>query len=136
MLNNSTLLRRVLTCIDRLDPNNVPNPDSGICRNLAVISCDDFIQPAISELKIIKLVGKLSESWEHYSGDFNYPVSGGVKYNINKLSNKLWKGSQYHLRVSLLRHLAVNIEARIMELETGSVNVREAINELINRDLK
>ena len=41
-------------------------------------------------------------SWEYYSGDYSYPVSGKAVYN--SLEN-FWTGEQGELRFSLIDHL-------------------------------
>lgn len=46
--------------------------------------------------------GEYFESWEHYSGDITYPVSGEEVYE--SLEN-CWVGEQGELRFSLIDHL-------------------------------
>ena len=52
-------------------------------------------------------VKKFSPSWEHYSGEENYPVSGEEVWDEGLCDDTLfwWSGEQLELRMSLLAHI-------------------------------
>ena len=53
------------------------------------------------------VITKFSETWEHYSGDDSYPVSGMREWNRCYDTDKTlwWVGEQLELRMSLLEHI-------------------------------
>lgn len=53
-----------------------------------------------------KVVGKFSPSWEHYSGEESYPVSGEEVWDKGMGDDSFWwTGEQLELRMSLLGHI-------------------------------
>ena len=57
------------------------------------------------------VVSKFSNSWEHYSGDDSYPVSGLQEWNRCYDTDKTlwWTGEQLELRMSLLEHIKYEV---------------------------
>ena len=57
------------------------------------------------------VVTKFSNSWEHYSGDDSYPVSGLQEWNRCYYTDKTlwWAGEQLELRMSLLKHIKCKV---------------------------
>ena len=57
-----------------------------------------------------KAVREFSKSWEHCSGDVNYPVSGEEIWDQG-LDDTLfwWTGEQLELRMSLLEHIKCEV---------------------------
>lgn len=53
------------------------------------------------------VIAKFSNSWEHYSGDDYYPVSGLQEWKRCYYTDKTlwWVGEQLELRMSLLDHI-------------------------------
>ena len=56
-------------------------------------------------------VKKFSPSWEHYSGEESYPVSGEAVWDEGLYDDPLfwWTGEQLELRMSLLEHIKCEV---------------------------
>ena len=57
------------------------------------------------------VVKKFSPSWEHYSGEESYPVSGEEVWDEGIYNGTLfwWTGEQLELRMSLLKHIKCKV---------------------------
>ena len=57
------------------------------------------------------VITKFSNTWEHYSGDDSYPVSGLQEWNRCYYTDKTlwWTGEQLELRMSLLEHIKCEV---------------------------
>ena len=53
----------------------------------------------------IDFVSKYCETWENFSGEKFYPISGEDSYDIHKEANSFREDDQLELRLSLLEHL-------------------------------
>ena len=69
--------------------------------------CENICQKTDKFRLSYEVVSKFSNSWEHYSGDDGYPVSGKEVWDRCYLSDKnlWWVGEQLELRMSLLEHI-------------------------------
>lgn len=88
----------LLNAIEDMLNGNIDKTDA-ICENLDILT--DYSCSAYS------CVNKFSKTWEHYSGEESYPVSGVVVWDkINWDNPELWwTGEQLELRMSLLEHI-------------------------------
>lgn len=82
----------------------------------------------VTPYDLCHIVGKLSASWECYSGDREYPVPSDALqqetprdcYGRHLVNQTLWCGKQLDLRLSLLQHLIKTCESQL----TTTVTVR------------
>ena len=94
-MNNKDLL---LNAIEDLLAGDI-NENHALCENICQ-KTDKFWLG-------YKVVSKFSKTWEHYSGDDSYPVSGEEVWN--EVSYEWWKGEQLDLRMSLLEHIKCEV---------------------------
>ena len=94
-MNKKDLL---LNAIEDMLNGNIDKTDA-ICENLDILT--DYSCSAYS------CVNKFSKTWEHYSGEESYPVSGELVWDKINWSNPelWWTGEQLELRMSLLEHI-------------------------------
>ena len=88
----------LLNAIEEMLNGNIDKTNA-ICENLD--SLTDYSCSAYS------CVNKFSKTWEHYSGEVGYPVSGEIVWDKINWSNPelWWTGEQLELRMSLLEHI-------------------------------
>lgn len=88
----------LLNAIQEMLNGNIDETNA-ICENLDILT--DF---NITGYRSVKM---FSQTWEHYSGEESYPVSGeNVWDTINYDDPTLWwQGEQRELRFSLLEHI-------------------------------
>ena len=69
--------------------------------------CENICKKVGSRWLGYYVVNEFSPSWEHYSGEESYPISGEEVWNECSNSNKTlwWTGEQLELRMSLLEHI-------------------------------
>lgn len=69
--------------------------------------CENICQKTDKFWLGYEVVSKFSNSWEHYSGDDSYSVSGEEVWNRCYYTDKTlwWTGEQLELRMSLLEHI-------------------------------
>ena len=85
-------------------PANIAHKNLGICWALSYERDEVF-----KSVEGFKMVARLSEGWEHYSGCPMWPIQG--EDNTNKWDSKgKWKGKSLALRISLIKHLISKIE--------------------------
>ena len=72
--------------------------------------CENICQKVGDSWTGFKAVREFSKSWEHCSGDVNYPVSGEEIWDQG-LDDTLfwWTGEQLELRMSLLEHIKLEV---------------------------
>ena len=97
-MNNKELL---LNAIEDLLAGDI-NENYALCENICQKVGDSWIG--------FKAVREFSKSWEHCSGDVNYPVSGEEIWDQG-LDDTLfwWTGEQLELRMSLLEHIKCEV---------------------------
>ena len=88
----------LLNAIEEMLKGNIDKTNA-ICENLDVLTT--YHRIGYRSVKI------LSKTWEHYSGEEGYPVSGEFVWDkINWDNPELWwTGEQLELRMSLLEHI-------------------------------
>ena len=98
-MNKKDLL---LNAIEDMLKGNIDKTNA-ICENLDILTGESTL--AYRSVKI------LSKTWEHYSGEEGYPVSGeSVWDKINWTNPHLWwTGEQLELRMSLLEHIKTEV---------------------------
>lgn len=70
----------------------------GICENLDSISGECWLGYTAVE--------KFSNTWESFSGEVEYPVSGKNTWKeVWYSDDSFWEGEQRELRISLLKHI-------------------------------
>ena len=94
-MNNKDLL---LNAIEDLLAGDI-NENHALCENICQ-KTDKFWLGYV-------VITKFSNTWEHYSGDDSYPVSGEEVWN--EVSYEWWKGEQLDLRMSLLEHIKCEV---------------------------
>ena len=73
--------------------------------------CENICQKTDKFWLGYEVVSKFSNSWEHYSGDDGYPVSGEEVWDRCYDTDKTlwWTGEQLELRMSLLKHIKCEV---------------------------
>ena len=73
--------------------------------------CENICQKTNTFWLGYDVITKFSNSWEHYSGDDIYPVSGMREWNRCYDTDKTlwWTGAQLELRMSLLKHIKCEV---------------------------
>lgn len=94
-MNKKDLL---LNAIEDMLNGNIDKTNA-ICENLYILT--DHLCFAYS------CVEKFSKTWEHYSGEDSYPVSGEEIWDEGLFDDPSfwWTGEQLELRMSLLEHI-------------------------------
>ena len=97
-MNKKDLL---LNAIQEMLNGNIDETNA-ICENLDILTDNGTAYFCVS---------KFSETWEHYSGDKHYPVSGEEVWDRGIFDDSLfwWTGEQLELRMSLLKHLKCEV---------------------------
>ena len=98
-MNKKDLL---LNAIEEMLSGNV-DKTIAICENLDILTCfNGTAYPSVS---------KFAKTWEHYSGERSYPVSGEEVWDegLCNDSNFWWAGEQLELRMSLLEHIKAEV---------------------------
>ena len=70
--------------------------------------CENICQKTDKFLLGYDVVRKFSKTWEHYSGDATYPVSGMREWK-RCYYTLWWTGEQLELRMSLLKHIKCEV---------------------------
>ena len=73
--------------------------------------CDNICKKVNDSWLGYKTVKEFSKSWEHYSGEERYPVSGEEVWEEGLYNDTLfwWTGEQLELRISLLEHIKCEV---------------------------
>ena len=98
-MNNKELL---LNAIEDLLAGNI-DQRVALCANICKKVNDSWLG--------YKTVKEFSKSWEHYSGEERYPVSGEEVWEEGLYNDTLfwWTGEQLELRISLLEHIKCEV---------------------------
>ena len=98
-MNNKELL---LNAIEDLLAGDI-NENHALCENICQKTDKFWLGYGV--------ITKFSNSWEHYSGDDSYPVSGLQEWDRCYDTDKTlwWTGEQLELRMSLLKHIKCEV---------------------------